>query len=266
MQFEFRCPFDGCQLSVPADAIGTRIIHDGCGSSLHVPFALANSRTIFNQAIQRSWFKLMEDCGAKSGDQIAVFAQLLWAYAGEDRHYHNLSHIVSMLDIINSALNVELTKLIQEPTLELATWFHDAVYDTHSHENESRSAQFALESQRSLGINESCCQRVRDLILMTAKHEAPEDDTDAWLFLDADLSILSESESEYARYSQAIRKEYHWVEEKAYLDARKKVLSRFLSRPRIYRSDRVGNFRNFISRRNLTREIAEIDAKLRTLA
>ena len=61
--------------------------------------------------------------------------ELVDAYTGPDRHYHNLSHIGQVLDVVK-----DFDASANHPVaLALAAWFHDAVYDTHASDNEERT-------------------------------------------------------------------------------------------------------------------------------
>ena len=61
-----------------------------------------------------------------------VRSQLARIYSGPDRHYHDLRHIQGML-----ALAEEHAREITDgEAVEVAIWFHDAVYDTRKADNE----------------------------------------------------------------------------------------------------------------------------------
>ena len=205
----------------------------------------------------------MNSCHACGGEiRLQAFAQLVTAYAEPHRHYHNLEHILCMMDQVLIFLLARKDPELER--VELAIWYHDVVYNPKSSENETRSADVARNSLGELGLSEDCVSRVCELILMTNDHQAPLEDKNAQLFLDGDLGILGTMPEFYLEYSNAIRKEYAWVADREYYQARRKVLLGFLERPTIYHSP---GFRDFEApaRANLAAEIAQIDEILRTL-
>lgn len=78
--------------------------------------------------------------GIKNCDP-AVFARLTTAYSEPVRHYHTLAHITDSLYEFD-----RLIGLAEAPhEIEMAIWFHDAVYDPKAHDNEERSAEWAQD-------------------------------------------------------------------------------------------------------------------------
>jgi predicted metal-dependent HD superfamily phosphohydrolase len=208
------------------------------------------------------WERLMDACKARTEPRKYVFAQIVAAYSEPHRYYHNLSHIINMLD----QLLIRIYTNPESERLQLATWYHDVVYDPRSSENESRSAAVAENSLRELGLAEDDIARVRELILMTKDHQTPPEDKNALIFLDADLSILGMIPPIYSEYAEAIRQEYAWVSDRDYYPARRTILQGFLRRPMIYRSHwfHQGPYEE-TARANLTAEITQIDDILRAL-
>ena len=69
-----------------------------------------------------------------------TFTQLIPIYSSPDRAYHNLAHIQACLSEFEA-----VRSLASNPTaMQTAIWFHDVIYDTHAHDNEERSADFAI--------------------------------------------------------------------------------------------------------------------------
>jgi len=158
-----------------------------------------------------------------------VFDDLLAHYAEAQRAYHNLEHIRECLDQFDTARH-----LVSRPVeVELAIWFHDAIYDPQRNDNEERSAQLAEEALRTAGSEPETAQRVGDLIRLTAHRHMPPAG-DAALLCDIDLAILGAAPERFERYDADIRREYEWVPEDVYRRERAQVLARFLGRERIY--------------------------------
>ena len=158
----------------------------------------------------------------------ACFDQLLAHYVEPQRHYHTLQHISECLREFDEARG-----LAKEPNLiEFAIWFHDVIYDPRAHDNEERSAQFAVDCLRAAAAPSNDVARVRQLVLATKHHVANSDDES--LLIDIDLSILGQSPERFSEYERQIRDEYSWVPADVFSEKRAEVLQRFLHRPRLY--------------------------------
>ncbi|MFN8441495.1 MAG: hypothetical protein U0175_12020 [Caldilineaceae bacterium] len=182
-----------------------------------------------------------------------MFEQLVPLYSTPDRAYHNLAHIEACLTEFEA-----VKSLASDPVaLQAAIWFHDVIYDPRSHDNEERSADFAAEQLRSLGMDEAQLEQVKQLILAT-KHDRSVIG-DATMLVDIDLSILGKPAEEFDRYDAAIRQEYQWVAEDAYRVGRAKVLQKFLDRPSIYQTDYFRIRYEAQARINLQRAIKQLN-------
>jgi predicted metal-dependent HD superfamily phosphohydrolase len=165
----------------------------------------------------------------------ALFDELAACYGQPTRHYHNREHIADCL-----AEFATVRDQAQYPNeVELAIWFHDAVYDSQASDNEAKSAEFAVARLRALGIEAVAWERIASIILATATH-AGLSAIDEKLMVDADLAILAADSAKFAAYDAAIRREYAWVPEERYRPARVAVLQNFLARAYIYHT---GSFR-----------------------
>ena len=174
------------------------------------------------------WSQLWRKASGQ-GDGAAWFDILEARYAEPHRYYHKSQHIVECLTEFDSARN-----LASEPTaVELAIWFHDAIYDTHASDNEEQSAVLAEECLAETGANGGLRLAVRDLVLVTKTHD-PSKHVDAPLLVDVDLSILGQPEDRFWEYEAQVRQEYAWVPEDVFCAKRAEILERFLARDRIY--------------------------------
>ena len=185
-------------------------------------------------------------------------AELSALYRAPDRHYHGISHIEALL-----ALALEYRTALSDPdAVEAAIWFHDAIYDSRRSDNETRSAQLALEKLAGRTGPERLA-RIARMIEATATHALPDlgdkaAGRDAALFLDMDLSILGASPVEFDAYEAAVRREYGWVEEKAWRAGRAAVLEKFLARPHIFHTDVFRRRFEAQARKNLARSLAAL--------
>lgn len=184
------------------------------------------------ESMQNAWIKLLERYKVPAEEAYPAFDVLVAAYTAPERHYHNLEHLTEMFRVAGRlALNTDDPSAVQ-----LAIWFHDAVYDPRAKDNESRSGELAVDLLGPIGVPASTIERIVRLIRATAHLDSsdPPADRDTAVILDADLAILGAAPERYQRYAGDIRKEYAWVPEEDYRKGRAAVLSRFLARPRIY--------------------------------
>ncbi len=177
-----------------------------------------------------------------------AFAEIANHYTEPSRYYHNLEHVQSMLNTIESLS----ASAFRPNEIKLAAWLHDVIYNSKAGDNEERSAEFAEKLCSRLSIPEG--RKIASLILKTKSHDAG-DDGDAQILLDADLAILGTSSSQYQSYRDKIRREYAWVPDSEYRAARRTILIQFVARPRIYH--RFIDFETQ-ARENITTEIMEL--------
>ena len=117
--------------------------------------------------------------------------------------------------------------------VELALWFHDAIYDTHKSNNEERSAEWARDSALAVDLSEEQAIRIYDHV-MTTRHQVVPATQDAMIVVDIDLSILGANTARFEEYEVQVREEYSWVPGIVYRRGRRKILQDFAHRERIY--------------------------------
>lgn len=208
------------------------------------------------ESLQRSWVGLFERLGFEPAAVYPAFDDLVARYQEPHRHYHNLEHIAEVLKIVGK-LSGRATNL---DAIQLAGWYHDAIYDSKAKDNETRSADLALETLGKIGLAAGLIEQAAALIRATAHSSEPPSDIDAAILLDADLAILAAEEKRYRRYAADIRREYAWVEESAYRAGRSEVLAMFLKRPRIFQTELMFELGEAAARRNLAWEVEHLSA------
>lgn len=179
-------------------------------------------------ALEIRWRELT---GAADATQAGrLFDEIVRAYGGADRHYHNLAHIADFL-----ALSSEHAELLQDrATVDLAIFFHDLVYVAGRSDNEENSAKCAADRLGRLGLPAIVVSKVEHYVAAT-KHGSQQDhDGDLACLLDFDLSALGADREAYARYAAAIRREYSAYPGMLYRRGRARILRAFLERPQIY--------------------------------
>jgi predicted metal-dependent HD superfamily phosphohydrolase len=143
--------------------------------------------------------------------------------------------------------------------VELALWFHDAVYRTYRKDNETRSAEWAARFLTGHGAAPGVVSNVRDYVMATA-HAFTQLTGDAALVVDIDLSILGQQSAVYARFEQNVRREYWWVSKRRFTAARCAILRSFLERPFIYHGPRFRERYEAMARANLASAIRTLEA------
>ena len=182
----------------------------------------------------------------------------LYSVAG--RHYHGMAHIEALL-----ALARQYRRVLADPeAVEAAIWFHDAIYDSRAKDNEAQSAALA---RKKLGgrISAQRLDRIAAMIEATATHQLPEFADagavrDAALFLDMDLSVLGSRPDVFEAYEHAVRREYSWVPEPAWIAGRGAVLKNFLARAHIFHTPEFRNRFEAQARKNMARSLAALES------
>lgn len=204
--------------------------------------------TLFREMHAPAWDAMWRALGANPDP--GLLDRLIAHYAEPHRHYHTLEH----LDACLRQLATARTLASHPAEVELALWFHDAVYQVPASDNERQSADWARDALVRAGVDGAGAQRVHALVLVTCHAVAP-DTPDEQLLLDVDLSILGMPPALFDRYERQVRAEYAQVPEAAWRSRRKTLLQQFLARPRIYHT---GQFRDRLeaqARANLQRSI-----------
>jgi predicted metal-dependent HD superfamily phosphohydrolase len=163
-------------------------------------------------------------------DADALGEALIRAWSEPQRHYHDQSHLIWLLDEAERRAS-----LIQDRDfVGYAIWFHDAVYQPGEPNNETLSAEWA---RTSLAHDPALAARVGHVIEMTKNHAEGEAEGDAALFLDMDIAILGAPWETYCDYAAGIRAEYPHVVDPAFAAGRGAFLEKQLEHPRTFRTD-----------------------------
>lgn len=183
-------------------------------------------------------------------------AALLERWNEPHRTYHDTSHLLRVLEALDRLIGGR-----PEPGLLLAAWFHDAVHEGTEGDDERESADLARRELTAAGWDPAAAERVAQLVLVTLEHRPDPADRQACLLVDADLSILGASPQEYARYTEAVRREYAHVPEADFRAARAEVLRRLLSAPALFHDPLAVELWEDRGRENVSREITELTAQ-----
>ncbi len=197
------------------------------------------------------WTSLCEKLGIEADAQ--TYDSLIIAHAQPHRAYHTLDHIAACLRHLD-----EVREQAESPDeIEMALWFHDAIYEPFSASNEEDSAQWAADWLQDCGLDKAAIARIADYILETKSHEMPAS-LDARFMLDIDLSILGTPVPIYDQFEIDVRQEYRRVPRFIFRKKRKAILEGFLKRERIYGTDYFFEKLEVQARENLARAIRNL--------
>ncbi|HKX15946.1 MAG TPA: HD domain-containing protein [Propionibacteriaceae bacterium] len=175
---------------------------------------------------------------------------LIIRYNEPHRHYHTTKHLLQVLTMIDELADDHDLFLVQ-----LAAWYHDAIYAIPAGQisNEEASARLALRELSRVGLEQEDLNQVARLVRLTETHLPGPRDPEGELLCDADLAILASDPADYADYIAAVRAEYAQLPAEQFLAGRLAVLTE-LADHEIFRTSK-GRKMADAARINLTTEI-----------
>lgn len=207
----------------------------------------------------RRWIELWRRFGvAWSADSALAdtYAALVKRYAENHRHYHTAQHIGECFAHFDTArTHGDLCE--HEAEVELALWFHDAIYQPRAKDNEAQSADWAASVMRNAELSDMAQTRVHALIMAT-RHDATPVKRDEQVLVDIDLAILGADSARFDEYEAQVREEYAWVPGILFRGTRRKILEGFVSRPSIYTTPHFRDRLEKKARENLARAMANL--------
>lgn len=162
-------------------------------------------------------------------------------YTQPHRHYHNLNHINECLVELENFHSKDFT-YGDRRIVTRAIWYHDAVYNPYSKNNEVESAML-IQPNYWMDNNE-----VRNAILATAKHMTTQVIKDkegkehplplaTQVMLDIDLAGFGKPTQECLANGANIRKEYYKTNDREFAEGRLKFLRAIMQRESLYYTD-----------------------------
>lgn len=197
------------------------------------------------------WNRLSQRLGLAADGE--TYGALIGAHAEKHRFYHTLDHIAACLRHLDKVRD----QLERPDEVEMALWFHDAVYKPLSASNEEDSAEWAADWLQDRGASKPVFSRIADHILATKSHETP-DTLDGQFMLDIDLSILGTPAPVYQAFELNVRREYKHVPAFIFRKKRAAILQGFLERHKIYTTDYFNDRLEVQARVNVGRAIREL--------
>ena len=195
------------------------------------------------------WSRACIDVGVVPGE--SDYRRVRRSWSGMGRHYHTLTHLDACLREFDDTRQLAL----RPGEVELALWFHDAIYRSWRRDNEQQSAALAARLLRAASVES--VERIRQMVLATT-HREEGFAGDTALVVDIDLSILGQPPDTYAQFERAIRREYWWLSRARYVAGRSGVLQKFLGRAAIYQLDRFHDRYEKQARANIAASIEQL--------
>lgn len=176
-------------------------------------------------------------------------------YTEPHRVYHTLRHLHACMELWKQSPG-------EHPVVQLALFWHDAVYVPGDKRNEELSANL-LRSLQPIpwAVHTGHWDRACNAILATRNHETVVNDEVAQLVIDIDLAVLGEPPYHYARYVDAIRSEYAVVSDEAWNVGRSGFLATMIARERIYQTDWARARYEKQARENMQQELLRLETK-----
>lgn len=182
-----------------------------------------------------------------------VEADLAARWDEPHRRHHSRRHLDEVLAAL-AALSDAGLEFDARPVV-LAAWFHDAVYETLSADNERDSAALA----RTMLADDPDRDEVARLVELTISHDPEPDDRNGIALSDADLCVLGSDPARYDEYAADVRTEYHLVPDDVFGPGRRSILTEFASRDALFRSPQARSLWEAAARENLLREVRALE-------
>ena len=187
-----------------------------------------NTSEIPSARFEALWLRCMASANAVAARE--VNADLRRRLGAPDRRFHNLNHIRDCLHRFD-----EVASFLSDPdAVEVALWFHDAVYVPSDADNERYSAELFLA--QSNGANPVFRRRVCGLILAT-RHQGQSHSNDRRFIEDIDLAGFGAPWDAFMREGALLREEFAAKTDAQYFAGQACFLERLKERPWFFATD-----------------------------
>ena len=168
--------------------------------------------------------------GPEALDPGSVYAKLAQRYAEPHRCYHTLGHIDDCLERLDRVRSL----LPDADAVEVALWFHDAVFDADARDNERRSARYYLD--HAAGATPRFQRHVCSMIL-ASNHAGLLCNADLGYMLDIDLAGFGHPWPAFRHTTDVVRAEYTHLSDAQFATGMSSFFGILMSRPSIFRTD-----------------------------
>lgn len=179
--------------------------------------------------LEKQWLSLWQRLQAK-GNGHRVFMEIIRRYSEPHRVYHTLQHVQDCLNDLNKCRRIPNNP----DAVEMALWFHDAVYDPQAQNNEDRSATLFRQIADKASLDIAFSRTVVKLILATRDHQEVPYYPDSRFVIDIDLASLGQPEKRFKENERKVRREYRDIDDTSFTAGRISFLEALLNRLPIY--------------------------------
>ena len=183
---------------------------------------------------------------ARASDELAGL------YGEKHRCYHTMSHVehcLRQMDFGAKAMGVN-------DAVEMAIWYHDAIYDPRSNDNEQRSAELFKQRARAV-VADEFCETVCRLIEVTTHKNLPVTDDEKFV-VDVDLSGFGMPWQAFNDDSARVRREISHLNDEQYVAGQSRFLQSLLDRESVYSTDFYRERYETVARANIARQLAAL--------
>lgn len=171
--------------------------------------------------------RVWQRAGGTASNAGQVFAELQARYSAAGRYYHTPRHICQCLRQLDHARD----GIPRPDYVEIALWFHDAIYDPKARDNEDRSAHLFLSMSSDLACGAR--QAIASLIMATV-HPSEPSCRDQRYMVDIDLSSFGLTWAEFLRDSRDVRAEFPHLSNDLFLIGQSSFLRGLTGRENFY--------------------------------
>ncbi|GAA2044676.1 hypothetical protein GCM10009720_26990 [Yaniella flava] len=259
--------FDGDHYDVPVsmyeelvaagaeEVSGSELVRRLVKSGLRITAAERSSK--LEKILHQRFARLFPNTSELERDPICD--ALLERWDEDHRHYHDLTHLMSVLK------NIEYLERQGEPmgvfprAVKLAGWFHDAIYRADPvlppGQDEEDSARLAERVLPELGVPGPEILETARLIRLTFTHDPHDDDHGGKVLSDADLEVLARNPGGYQRYREGVRQDFGKVDDADFVAGRERFLRGMLAQNPIFNTQTGRKRWERPARRNLMSEL-----------
>ncbi len=181
-----------------------------------------------------------------------VYRELEEQYSHPNRHYHDLRHIGACLKHFDAVSG----RLTEPDAVEMALWFHDAIYEPGADDNERRSAKLFLGC--AVGdADGGFLEVVHNLVLMT-EHPSEPQSVDEQFTVDIDLASFGLPWEAFIRLGKLVRNEFPHLSDREFKSEQLQFFEKLANQPQFYFTDFFRSRYEDAAQANLRRRIAQL--------
>ncbi|WP_022871541.1 DUF4031 domain-containing protein [Yaniella halotolerans] len=259
--------FDGDHYDVPVsmyeelvaagaqEVSGSELVRRLVKSGLRITAAERSSK--LEKILHQRFARLFPNTSELERDPICD--ALLERWDEDHRHYHDLTHLMSVLKTIEYLERQGESMGPFPRAVKLAAWFHDAIYRADPMhppgQDEEDSARLAERVLPELGVPGPEILETGRLIRLTFTHDPIEEDFGGKVLIDADLEVLARSSGAYQRYREGVRQDFQKVNDEDFVVGREKFIRGMLAQNPIFNTHTGRKRWERSARRNLMSEL-----------